>query len=504
MTATQHDGSIGLRNDGLRAILDTALDAVVVIRDDGMITAWSSAAERVFGWNSDEAIGRRMTDLIVPEQHRQAHDNGMARYLATGVERVLGRRIEITASTRSGSEIPVELSIARLEQGGTGYFIGFLRDISARRLAEAAAKRRADEAELLFQVTRLAAETDSFDGALRACLKAICDLTGWAVGHAFVVSGEAEPELVSTSVWYETVLGSSRILQEETARVRFTKGVGLPGQVLATGEPNWMSNTEADPAFLRKGHGFGAAFGFPIKSEGKIIAVLEFFSPTSLATDTELLLAVRTLGEQVGRVFERKRKEEHERLLVNELNHRVKNTLAIVQSMAAQTFKGDAAKASARQAFESRLTALAAAHDVLTGANWVSASLREVIEKTGVGCGAETHRIKVRGPDVELKPRMAVAMALALHELCTNAIKYGALSVDEGEVTLSWEIVFLEHGSRLGLCWRERGGPTVSQPLTRGFGSRMIERALAAELGGTAELHFEADGLICKVDAPLT
>jgi two-component sensor histidine kinase len=273
--------------------------------------------------------------------------------------------------------------------------------------------------------------------------------------------------------------------------------------VLQTGEPAWISDADADSNFLRKGQGFGAAFAFPVKSEGRIIAVLEFFARAKAPPDAELMLTVRTLGEQVGRVLERKRTEEHQRLLVNELNHRVKNTLAIVQSLANQTFKGDAAKRGARQAFESRLAALAAAHDVLTAEKWESASLHEVIRKTGIGCGADDRRVEISGPDLRLAPKTAVALAMALHELCTNAIKYGSLSTESGSVRVSWRSAESADGAKLHLEWREEGGPPVSPPKTRGFGSTMIERALASELGGVVELRFLPEGLLCQVEAPL-
>ena len=487
----------------LAPVLETALDAVVVIRAEGGIVAWNQAAEHTFGWSSQEALGRDMGLLIVPAQHRDAHRLGMERYQKSGEARVLGQRIEISAITRSGAEIPVELSINKMESGGEIFFIGFLRDISKRKRAEEDLQRRAREAELLFDVTRMAAETESFEDALSSCLRAICSIAGWPVGHAFLVGKGAERELVPTSLWHEAAPGISRPLQEATSAVRFSEGVGLPGTVLATGEPIWIADAQQNPNFIRKGAGFGAAFAFPIKSEGKIIAVLEFFAASASPPDKDLMLTVRTLGEQLGRVMERKRTEEHQRLLVHELNHRVKNTLAVVQSLAAQSFKGDAATPAAKQAFESRLTALAGAHDLLTRENWEAASLREIAERSGRGCGADPARVTLNGPDLRLQPKAAVSISMALHELCTNAVKYGALSTEEGSIAVSWEVVGRHGAPRFALRWEEAGGPEVSAPLRSGFGTRMIERALASELGGSAKLDFAPSGLRCTIEAPL-
>ncbi len=486
----------------LGPVLDTALDAVVVMTREGMVAGWNEVAEQTFGWTGAEAVGRLMADLIIPEQHREAHSRGIERYNATAEERVLNRRIEINAIDKNGREFPVELSITIAGHPDEALFLGFLRDISERRRAEERLKRQARETELLFNVTRMAAETDSFDEALRACLKAICAMTGWPIGHALIAA--AGGELVSTGVWHESIPGDAEALRVLTSEIRFTPGIGLPGLIMERSEPAWIADIESHPDFARKGVGFAAAFGFPIKDEGRIVAVLEFFSRSRSEPDSDLMLTVRTVGEQLGRVLERRRAEEHLHLLVNELNHRVKNTLAIVQSIAVQTFAGDGVDGRQRRAFESRLAALAAAHDLLTAENWEFASLRQVIEKAGSGCGAAPDRLTVVGPEVKVQPRTAVSIGMAIHELCTNAVKYGALSNDSGRIIVEWQVTDIGDGERrLRLCWRETGGPSVTPPDRRGFGTRMIERALAAELGGSARIEFPPEGICCTVEAPL-
>jgi PAS domain S-box-containing protein len=482
----------------LQPILQTALDAVVAMRSDGTVAAWNHLAERIFGWREDQVIGRPLVDLIIPAQHREAHCAGLARYLRTGEAKILDRRIEIFAADSTGREFPVELSITTMRYDSEVLFVGFLRDITARREAEARLRRQAREAQLLFDVTRLATVTHSFEDALRACLEAICKLTSWPLGHALLLVGE---ELVSTSVWHDETGDAAAALRSATEQIRFTAGVGLPGMVLETEQPIWIADADVDPHFPRKGLGLGAAFAFPIMSEDRIIAVLEFFAYDKARPDADLMLVVRTLGEQVGRVLERKRTEEHQELLIGELNHRVKNMLTIVQSLAAQTFKG--AAPSARQAFDSRLAALAASHDMLTAKNWESASIREIIGKAARGCGAERERVRLDGPDLRLDPKTALSLSLALHELCTNAVKYGAFSNDSGIISISWSTLGTP-GAGFRLVWEEHGGPPVSPPQTRGFGSRVIERALAAELGGKAWLEFPPAGVRCILEAPLS
>lgn len=189
--------------------------------------------------------------------------------------------------------------------------------------------------------------------------------------------------------------------------------------------------------------------------------------------------------------------EERQALLIHELNHRVKNSLALVQGLALQSFPADRDPAVGRQAFQARLGALAAAHDLLTREKWEGTTLgRLAREAVGAPSG---DRILVNGPEVMVPPKMAVSLVMALNELTTNAVKYGALSVPEGTVTLDWTAA----GGRLAIVWRERGGPPASPPARRGFGLRLIQRVLASELGGTVDIAFPREGLVCAIEAAL-
>ncbi|URD60428.1 PAS domain S-box protein [Sphingomonas sp. KRR8] len=194
----------------------------------------------------------------------------------------------------------------------------------------------------------------------------------------------------------------------------------------------------------------------------------------------------------------RKRWENHQRLLVGELNHRVKNTLSIVQSLSHQTFRPEQRPEDSIKAFEGRIQALAAAHNLLTRENWEAASLNDLVaEALHPFCLGS--RCSISGPPVRVPPQTAVSLALALHELATNASKYGALHNDAGIVSVAWR----RTGDRLSLEWREEGGPNVSAPLRQGFGTRMLSRALARELGGTVTLTYDPGGVRCLIEAPL-
>ena len=210
------------------------------------------------------------------------------------------------------------------------------------------------------------------------------------------------------------------------------------------------------------------------------------------------------LGDGMGVVFrditDRKSAEEQRDLLVKELEHRVKNTLSLVQSIAAQTFRNSGVDASVQRAFEARLITLSNVHGVLTQRGWDSADLHDVVSSAlRPHAAVDRERFTVAGPALRLGPKSAVALSMAVHELCTNAIKYGALSADSGHVDIDWS----DADGRLRWRWRERGGPPVAIPTRTGFGSRMIERALAMQLSGTVTLDYQATGLVCTIDAPM-
>ena len=215
-------------------------------------------------------------------------------------------------------------------------------------------------------------------------------------------------------------------------------------------------------------------------------------------------LVVNRDGQPIGLlsisrdVTERRAFDERRDLLINELNHRVKNTLALVQAIAMQTFPRGGAESGLREEFIARLHTLAGAHDLLTREQWEGVTLAELVRAATAPIDPQHARIAATGPDLRITPKAAVAIAMALHELGTNAVKYGALSVRTGRIDLSWQIV----GEQLELRWCERGGPAVTVPQHSGFGVRMIKRVLANDLGGRVTIDFMPQGLHCTIAAP--
>jgi PAS domain S-box-containing protein len=231
-----------------------------------------------------------------------------------------------------------------------------------------------------------------------------------------------------------------------------------------------------------------------IRKDGSEVPVEVGLSPIEMSGGSMTLASIVDISY-------RKQAESQRELLLAELNHRVKNTLAVVQSVAHQTFRDNQTSPDARAAFEGRLVALATAHNLLTQANWKGASLERVASDVLQVRDANQERVTLMGPDVALQPKEALAIAMALHELCTNATKYGALSNAKGHVSVEWAWMDVPNGLRL--VWRERSGPPVKPPTRRGFGSRLVERTVEQDLDGEIAMDFREDGLICSMEAHL-
>jgi two-component sensor histidine kinase len=342
----------------------------------------------------------------------------------------------------------------------------------------------------MLELSDLASRDNGFDEALVATLDGICELAGWPVGHAFLVSDKGE---LKSAPWSSNARRNARELVEATESMHFPAGKGLPGQVLKTGEPRWISSVRDEDNFMRRGLGFESAFGFPVHSDRRCVAVLEFFSRDPRPPEEHLLLSARAIGVQVARILERRHSEEVRSLLLAELNHRAKNILAVVRGMAHLSFGSATNVAEAQTAFDRRIDSIAKANDILHAQSGSAAPLDEIIFEALSGCGVGGDRASWSGPDLCIDSSTSIMVSLAIHELCTNAFKYGALSTPGGNVDISWRL-HTDDSSRFDFEWVERGGPAVQKPDRKGFGMRILGRGMELESGGRAEALYEASG----------
>ena len=199
------------------------------------------------------------------------------------------------------------------------------------------------------------------------------------------------------------------------------------------------------------------------------------------------------------------RARDHAAMLIDELNHRVKNTLATVQSIVTQAVRNSSDPQVVRESIETRIAALSRSHDLLGREKWDGAGLRDLVQEALApfsvteGCA---ERFTIKGENIRLAPKAALALGIALNELATNAVKYGAFSNEAGTISINWALEDKSDGRWLGLHWQEKNGPPVTPPTRKGFGSRVIEQGLAHELQGKVKLDYSPGGITCTIDVP--
>lgn len=440
------------------AILDAALDCIVVVTDDSRIIEWNPAAERTFGYSREKARGEDLAELIIPPEFREQHYRGMARYLASGHGPVIGRRVELEALRADGSRFPVELAINAGQVAARVQFTAYLRDLTERNCAEASLRENEQRLQATYEHAFVGIGEVDKRGRFLRVNEQLCSICGY------------NPEELFERTFWDLSHPDDRQADLEQFSQQMTG----------------------------KKHAYTLEKRY-IHKRGHIVWV-EIAASRVDDPSGEPLYGIRVVRDINGR----KQAEEHQQLLINELNHRVKNTLATVQSIASQTLRTTATPEQAREAIESRLLALSRAHNVLTRENWEGAYLRDIIsEAIEPYRNQEQCRVQWHGPEIQVLPRMALALSMAIHELATNAVKYGSLSNEGGEVRITWLTDHTSSPPHVLLRWEKSGGPTVEVPVRKGFGSRLIERSLAQDLDGDVRIEYLPAGLICTVEAPL-
>ncbi len=287
------------------AIIETALDGVITIDAAGVITDWNTQTTAIFGWTRTEALGRPLSQMVVPPRDRGAYTQGLREYFKTGVGPILNRRIEIMAQHKDGREFPVELSVSPARVGESYMFSAFVRDITDRRRAE---RRLASQ----YAVTRVLGVAGTLEEAMPRIMEAVGNSLEWDLGVFWRVDKQAG-HLRCLNHWKVSSLDAEEFIRV-TAEKTFQRGEGLPGRIWEGGVPIWVTDVMDDPGFLRSTamvnvelHG---AFGFPIRVAGEIEGVIEFFSRQVEKSDEELLKMMADIGLKIGQFGERARAED--------------------------------------------------------------------------------------------------------------------------------------------------------------------------------------------------
>ena len=505
----------------LAAIIESSDDAILSKTLDGTITSWNAGAERIFGYTAAEMIGQPVMRLIPPDRHNE--EPGIIARIEKG-ERV--EHYETIRRRKDGMLIDISLTISPLKNAA-GKIVGaskIARDISDRKQADRTLRRQAVRLQTLNRISKIILAELDLERTVQAVTDIATELTGARFGAFFYNSVDENGELLMLF----TLSGASRAdfekfgMPRNTAVFRATfDGEGAVRSDDIRSDPRYGLNTPHHG--MPKGHLPVVSYmAVPVKARnGEVIGGL-FFGHDRPAVFTEesedLVLGIaphaaiaidnaRLHKAAQDEVASRRRAEETKELLLNEIQHRVKNTLATVQAIAGQTLRS--APLHERKAFSARLQALAGAHDLLTRQSWDRAGVRDLVERAVAPFREQSRdRFEIAGPDAVLNAARALLLAMILHELATNAVKYGAFSNDQGRVAITWDIKGVQDDETgevhqfISLAWRESGGPSVVAPTQKGFGSTLIERALEGN-HGKSKVAFLPAGVVCTLEIAL-
>lgn len=498
-------GFSGEDRKNLERLLDASLDAVIGMNRDGRVTAWNKQAEILFGWTRGEALNSVLGDLIIPAHLRGLHSNGLRRYLETGDGKVLNRRIEVEGANRSGRIVPVELTVVPIDTKEGQVFFAFIRDISSRLAHEDGLRQRALQAEVLWEATERVAAGGNVDDLFAACLARICRVTTWAVGHVYLPDVSSQTQrLVSSNVWHferKKLAG----LAKQTENFSFARNEGMPGRIWTSGKPEWIPSIAESQDLQRKeillGHGLHAAFGFPVYLEGRLQAVLEFFSEEEQRPDKHLLYIIQGLGQQLGRVLERHRAQEHRQLLLKELSHRIGNTLAIVNAVFRLSATHAQTKDDLSISFEARLRNMAEAHRLLAQNDWKSANLAELLD-VALKPYFIPEKYLLCGRGFQLPAQFIMPLSMIVNELATDAVDHWGLISQDHHLQIDWSVGEAASGHNLELKWFERGFREFPSREKNGYGSNLVESTLRS-LGGSITRVVNSDGMELTIKIPI-
>jgi PAS domain S-box-containing protein len=485
------------------AIIGTSDDAILSKDLNGVIKSWNTGAERIFGYTADEIIGQPITILVPADrQHEEAE---ILRRLKQG-DRI--EHYETVRRRRDGTLIDVSLSVSPVKDAN-GKTIGaskIARDITERNQAREREREQQRQlaAELadmrrLQEISLRLLDQGDIDSLYDAILDAAVTLLRSDMGSMQLLDPlRGELRLLAARGFEPASIKSFEWVGRHTAT---SCGAALRAghRVVITDidSCNFIAGTPAHQALCDCG--IRAAQSTPLRSRSGVVIgmVTNHWRKPHQPTERELML-IDVLARQAADLIERRQNEEKMTLLAREAEHRAKNVLATVQATVHLT-QADSS-ADLKQAIEGRIQALAIAHSLFVESRWAGAELATLVsrELTPYRQQGEA-RIQIGGPSLSLGPSAAQAVAVSVHELATNAAKYGALSVPEGRLRVEWSRT---NGS-VSIRWIEAGGPAVKSPTRQGFGSRMMTALVRQQLKGDLHFDWQTNGLICEITIPV-
>ena len=445
----------------------------------------------IWGAPESEILGHSLARWTPPEDDAERAD--LHRRLAKG--ETMQERLEKRYRRLDGRIIWARVNLVSQTLGDSVHATAMIEDITNEKLADT---RR----EALIALGDRLRDLNTNAAVVRATAESLGRTLGVArAGYALVdpagnLSAVA-PDWIAAGLGPQA--GTQTLATVAASVVRLQRGETLAvADIAATPE-------RVDDAAGYAQIGMRAVVKVPILQRGRLVGILYVLDAVAHDWTPGEIAFAREVAERAWGGLTRIEADEQQRILNRELSHRLKNTLAVVQAIVSQTLRNVTDVEAAKEALAARLIALGKAHDILLSGEGESADFEAVLASAlAIHDDRQPDRFRISGPPIELGAKAALSLALMLHELATNAAKYGALSVPDGRVAVTWDVTAPMGGEPMvRMTWRESGGPTVAIPTRKGFGSRLIERGLVGAVGGTVGLDYDPAGVVCRVTAPL-
>jgi PAS domain S-box-containing protein len=488
------DGADAVRfREQLANIVDSSDDAIVSKDLNGVIVSWNKGAERIFGYLADEAVGKPITILMPPDL--QDEEPRILEHIR------LGQRVDNYETKRrhkDGRMLDISLTVSPVKDAH-GRIVGaskVARDITYQKRGRERTAADLWAMTMLRQVGSLCARQGrNLDGCLHEILDVAIAIAGADKGNIQLL----DPEVGVLTIAAQRGFGSAFLKYFEHVR----NDPSACSAAMRSGERVIVEDVTTSEIFVGQpsmdaliDEGVRAVISTPLMSSaGNVLGMISTHFHESHRPGGRELGLMDLLARQTADYLERKRAEELEETLIREIQHRSNNQLAVIQAIAHQTFSGDRSMGKAKKSFDARLGALAQANRQLSESNWNGVHLSEIMRSALSPFG---DRATIDGIDVMLSAQHVQNLSLALHELATNAAKYGALSNESGWIEIFWTITGDGKGNILKFKWEERGGPPAVTPARHGFGTTLL-KAMFTDV----RIDYSVEGLTCEIDLRL-
>jgi PAS domain S-box-containing protein len=475
------------------ALIENDPNGILVVNSEGRIQLMNGQLTKLFGYRHDDLIGQ-LVEKLLPECFRSGHIALRTEFSAHPTNRPMGAGRDLYGLRKDGSEFPVEIGLASFSEGSRQLILATVVDISARKHAEALVAADLRDMTRLNQLSnRLVREGSDHNGNLNAVVDTAIVITGADKGNLQLLDPTTGALTIAAQRGFEDpFLNFFASVRDDASACAAAMKSGERVIVEDIRESQIFAGQSSEEVLLDAG--VCAVTSTPLMaSTGNLLGMVSTHFAAPHRPDERELRLMDLLARQTADYLERRRADEIEKTLAREIQHRSNNLLAIIQTIATRSLSGSHTLSEAKEAFEARLQALARANRQLTKSNWSGVNLGEIVRSELQPYGERTV-VDGTDTDVILGPQHAQNFTLTLHELATNAAKYGALSNGSGKVGVSWTITRQGENNKLWFKWRESGGPPVVAPTRQGFGTMLVKATFP-----DARMDYAVEGLSCEI-----